>query len=210
MISARSARILLPYRVVKEEDETNRGLFLSLLMLMIELHFLTVCLLKVQALSLQNSAFYFQKLELGQNESLCPGWLKLSQPVLSVLVLSPVNFLKVMAFKGPWLLCVFKFLFHRPVLCKWVVMLHARDEFQAVFKKTSKTLSISTLLFVRALWLQLSNAFHSLTSSLAKAAFQLAGLRAEICGFSVISKPSVWNLPWLKAAGMHCFKEMLM
>lgn len=38
MISARSARILLPYRVVKEEDETNRGLFLSLLMLMIELH----------------------------------------------------------------------------------------------------------------------------------------------------------------------------
>lgn len=174
------------------------------------MNFLTMCLLKVQALSLQNCAFYFQRLELGQKQSLCPGWLKLPQPVLSVLILSPVHFFKVMAFKGSWLFCVFKFLFHRQVLCKWVVMLHARDEFQAVFKKTSKTLSISTLLFVRALWLQLSNAFHSLTSSLAKAAFQLAGLRAEICGFSVISKPSVWNLPWLKAAGMHCFKEMLM
>lgn len=38
MISARSARILLPYWVVREEDKTNRGLFLSILMLMIELH----------------------------------------------------------------------------------------------------------------------------------------------------------------------------
>lgn len=130
--------------------------------------------------------------------------------MLVVLFLSPVNFFKIMAFKGSWLLCLFKFLFHRRMLCKWFVMLHVRDKFQAAFKKTAKTLSISTLLFVRALWLQLSDVFHSLTSSLAKTAFQLAVFRVEICGFSVISKSSLWNLPWLNAAGMHCFKEMLM
>lgn len=38
VISARSARILLRYQVVQEEDKTNRGLSLSILMLMIELH----------------------------------------------------------------------------------------------------------------------------------------------------------------------------
>jgi len=67
------------------------------------------------------------------------------------------------------------------VAAEWLVsVLPIRGELHAVlFGKAAKTLSIFMLLFCfRALWLQLSNAFHSLTSlPLAKATFQSVILR---------------------------------